>query len=714
MFRDQPPSNQDGPFGIPDKDVSNFDRSLGEGDSDLDPSTAQRIARAAYDSSTNWLNAGRRAKWNDSLRAFQGLHPTGSKYLSRDYAYRSTLYRPKTRSMVRRDEAQTAAAFFSNEDVVSITAENDDDPREQASAEFMSELMQYRLTKSIPWFVTLVGARQDADLQGVAIGKAHWKYEDRLSHIENRPVFDASGQPMFEDGQIVTQEVPVRKVIHDTPVIDLLAPENFRFEPGADWRDPVKSSPYLIEMIPMYIEDVRAKVASGEWLDVSESGMRSATDLDDDVTRRARESGRVPGKDNDAWKPTPFSICWVRENIIRWGGRDWHYFTLGSAGEMLTLPRPLEEVYLHGERPYVVGFVVLETHKSYPASKVELTKDLQRAANDDWNLRFDAVKLNLNPRQFIKQGASIDPTDVKTFMPGKVIMVKDPTTDIVWDRPPGPDQSSYLEQDRINMDFDELAGSFSPSTMAAGQNPVVPETVGGMEHMQAPSASLNEYELRLFAETFVEPLLRLLVKLEQAYETDPAILALAGKRSGLLEKFGIDQITDDLLNRELTLRVNVGVGATNPATRLKNFFTGAQILGQIFGPTAAQGANFQEVSKEIFGMLGYKDGERFFQPGFDPRVAMLQQQLAKGQKGGQANDPNRLQAAQVQAQGRIQEQQLKNQNDQVMARNDYQRDLLAEQAENWRTFIKLQHDRQTAFEQRQHEMTMPRPAPVVR
>ena len=32
------------------------------------------LARECYDSSTNWLNAGIRIAWNESLRAFQGLH----------------------------------------------------------------------------------------------------------------------------------------------------------------------------------------------------------------------------------------------------------------------------------------------------------------------------------------------------------------------------------------------------------------------------------------------------------------------------------------------------------------------------------------------------------------------------------------------------------------------------------------------------------------
>src|SRR5258708_681455 len=165
-----PPDMQEGQFGIaPDGGNASLDPTAPQV---LDADMAHKLGREIYQSSTDWLNSGRRAKWNDSLRSFQGLFPSGSKYLSSDYAYRSRLYRPKSRAMVRKSEAQTAAAFFSNEDVVTIIAEDDDDQKQQASAEILKSLLQHRLTKTIPWFLTLLGARQDAEVMGICIGKA--------------------------------------------------------------------------------------------------------------------------------------------------------------------------------------------------------------------------------------------------------------------------------------------------------------------------------------------------------------------------------------------------------------------------------------------------------------------------------------------------------------------------------------------------------------
>src|SRR5579859_2920700 len=588
-----PKDIQDGPFGFQPGEVSSFDLDEALTGRTLDDHTAFRLGIETYESSTNWLNSGRRAKWNESLRAFGSLHPMGSKYLSNDFRYRSTFYRPKTRSMVRRDEAATAAAFFSNEDVVSISASDDDDPRQKASADVLKALLQFRLTKTIPWFLTLLGARQDCEVLGICVGKAYWRYEEQRIGSVTRPRLGPDGKPVLdEDGEPQLDDIDLIKKLKDHPWVDLIAPENFRFEPGCDWRNPVESSPYLIELEPVYVAEAMERMerqhgAEAEWKAVPKSALMAATDLDDDVTRRSREAGRVPGKDHDAWKPRDFDVCWTRVYTVRWGGRDWHFRTLASAGELLTPPRPLEEVHLHGERPYVVGSVVLETHKTYPSAKVELVRDLQRAANEDWNLRFDAVRMNLMPRQFVRNGAALDPNDLLAFRPNKIVAINakagEPiSNDVAWDRPPPPDQSAYAEQDRINLDFDELTGAFTNSSVQASQ--IQQQSATGMHLMSGEASGMGEYELRLFAETFVERILSLLIKLEQAYETDPVVLALAGKKAQLLTKYGVDEITDELLNEQVTVRANVGIGATNPGMKLRNFTMAGDVLSKLYGP----------------------------------------------------------------------------------------------------------------------------------
>lgn len=127
------------------------------------------LAAEAYNSSTSFVDANYRKKWEDNLRHFQSRHASGSKYLKDAYKYRSKIFRPKTRSATRNNEAAAMAAFFANQDVLDVQAMNPEDPGQRASAEIMKEVLQYRLTKTIPWFQICLGAFQDAMVTGVVL-----------------------------------------------------------------------------------------------------------------------------------------------------------------------------------------------------------------------------------------------------------------------------------------------------------------------------------------------------------------------------------------------------------------------------------------------------------------------------------------------------------------------------------------------------------------
>ena len=48
------------------------------------------------------------------------------------------------------------------------------------------------------------------------------------------------------------------------------------------------------------------------------------------------------------------------------------------------------------------------------------------------------------------------------------------------------------------------------------------------------------------------------------------ILGLAQKNSKMFQQFGQDQTIDELLMQEITLNVNVGMGATDPTQKYAN------------------------------------------------------------------------------------------------------------------------------------------------
>lgn len=616
-----------------------------------------RMARDAYDASTNWINASRRAAWGDSLRMFQGKHVSGSKYYGPDFRYRSRLFRPKTRSSVRKSEAATAQAFFSTASVVSVKAQNEDDAAQLASARFKQELLNYRLKESIPWFLTVLGARQDCDVYGICISRQYWKYEEKL--IGERSQQPSFGEGGTDQGQSAPDTYQYFQVVADHPAVELIAPDNFRFDPACDWINPVGTSPYLIHRIPMYVGEVRKKMQpvageDAEWKSYDDAAILSSNTVSDDATRLTRDNNRQDPRKAQPTTAREFDVAWVHLVTMRWQGTDYVYYTLGS-DKLLTDPRPHIEVYGSERRPYRIGFTNLETHRNYPQSNIELLRDLQSQANETVNLRLDALKLSLQPQPKVKTGSPAynSLADFRIFMPGKPIPVTN-ADDVTWDRPPDPSSAALAEQDRINVDMDELAGSFSQASVATANN--LNETVGGMELIAGAAGSIGELQLEIFKQTWVMGVIEDLLDLEERLEEDEMVLALAGAKAGLVQKYGINQVDDWLMSQKVTCHVDVGIGATNPKIRLEGLQTAAGIIKELFGDAAGSGLVWDEVCSEVFGAVGFAEGKRFFVPGFDPHAAQMALNQPPPPMGV---DPNKMQEVQLTNETDIQVAEIK-------------------------------------------------------
>ena len=631
-----------------------------------------RIARQIYEGSTEYVDANLRYQWEKSLSMFNNKHPAGSKYLTGAYEKRSRFFRPKTRSAVRSLQSAMSVAFFTNEDVVSIEPANANDPQQAAAAIVAQSIMQYRLTNTIPWFQTMTAAIQDAAVQGVCISHQYWDFEEKE---ETYVQVDDDNQPLLdEEGKEQTQEQIT--TLSDHPVIELISPENIRIDPASDWANPINSSPYVVHLIPMFLQDVRQKMDSGEWNEVTdEELLSSASEADtENSTRLVRDEPRMdPLENTEFGEIRDFWIIWVHKNIVKKDGIDWCYFTAGT-DHLLTDPKPLSDMYpwlRDGERPYVMGCVNIEAHKIYPSGTVELTQELQSAANDIWNQRFDNVKLAMNKRYHIRRDRNIDLEALFRSVPGGAVEMDDPDTDVRVIETRDVTSSAYAEQDRINMDFDELQGNFSTSTVQGARS--LNETVGGMNLLAGSSGQIAEYTLRTFADTWVQNVLKQLLRLEQYYETDPVILAVAGQAAQKRKfSFNVDDMMDELLRQEVLLKVNVGLNATDPIKKVQNLLYGVQTLAAF--PGVPESINLAELAKEIFGQLGYKDGTRFINidEESDPQIQQLQQQLQELQQ--------MVETDQIKTEGKMKIQQVKNEGStnvaQIRSQSDIERELI--------------------------------------
>jgi len=687
----------------------------------------------------------RRGEWSRGYRAYNNQHLETSKYRTNTYRTRAKNYVPKTRQAVKKNMVAGASALFGASDVIAVTAENDADPNQQASALINQELLNYRLDRTnfkagISWFPICMMQLQTSRITGVCFSKQYWEYEEILvpagpedlmppepppqemaapspdagapaggmsppgmppgfpppdqmggavpsgpmdgtmpdmgggmpASMPPMPGGDMGGMgppgstgpsppgsppvpteafgpggpmpPMPEaqepqEAQELQQQSPeeaqepppmpeivvgmdgqpmVPKVLRDRPRVRPFPPEQAIIDLSAPAEDVVQEGEFFIMQMPMRISQIRLMqqkgrqtMGGGPWLDVPEERLKKATE---EYTATSVRSSRGRGTDPQSTVNQPsiseLDIVWVHENFIKVDGTDFHFYSL-SHDTLLSAPGPTDEHYPkhQGERPYVMGLGEIEAFSPIPMSMVESIQPLQNEINDIRNLALDTLKQGIAPIGVYKRGTDIDLRALKERGPDANIGVGN-MDDLRFEKVPGPDPISFNMHDRLTIEIDESAGSFSTSSV--NNNRAAGETVGGLNLISNAANSTQEYDLRVFTETYVERVLRQLIMLEQGYETDEHILAIVGQKANVFQRFGVDKSVDELLQAQVTTRVNCGIGATDPMMKLQKFGSALQMAATVaeFVPGQVQ-VKAEDVYNEIFASAGYK-AERFF------------------------------------------------------------------------------------------------------
>jgi len=229
----------DSPMGGPsDSD----DEGEGRDDRELMDDFWLMVSRDAYNESQSYFDANIRNPLERNFSHFANRHAPGSKYYTQGYRHRAKGFRPKTRAMIRRNEAAAAVALFSTSDAVHVKPARQGHPSHQLSAEVNQELLQYRLDNTIPWYLTAIGAYQETHVAGIVISHQYWNYKELITKVPR--VNELGDVELDEDGGVVYEKNYT--VIKDTPAIELRPLENVFFSVAADWRSP---RPLLTEAI---------------------------------------------------------------------------------------------------------------------------------------------------------------------------------------------------------------------------------------------------------------------------------------------------------------------------------------------------------------------------------------------------------------------------------------------------------------------------------
>lgn len=604
-----------------------------------------------------------RTIWANNYRAIASQHLLGSKYNIERYRGRSQLHRPKTFTSLKKANAGAANALFATSDVVEVTASDPMNPQDVASADLHKHLLNLRLTSKsakvgLPWFMLAVGAHDDTRCTGICVSKQYWDRQEKdTGETEDKPVLDEQGQPQFQAimdeatgqpqmdmesmmpmmGQL-HERVPKRKVMCDKPAVRLFPAELVIRDPGADWLDQSQSSSYIGLMHAMTIGDIKAlaqdpqnKTKVYRFRQVSDAELLQAR-IGGGTTQgvgQAREGNKGQDRTQLTTGINDFERIWAIEWFVRYGGEEYVYWTAGSS-VMLSDVSKTEDVYPEhgGARPIVIGLGNIQPHKIDPISMVQSTLPLQQEMDDLVNMRLDGVKESIRPLTFIKRGKNIDSRAIQSRSGDTAVYVTD-KDDVTFDRPGNIGGESYMEMNNLNADFDDATGQFNGSSVSTNRS--LNETVGGMKLLNQNANIVGDFDLRVFIDTWVEPVLAQLVALERYYEDDATIIRIAGEKAKLFEKHGIQEITSDIMERDLSVTVNAGIGNADPMVKLDKFIKVAAAAGNLLGPEFMMDRIKQDaVIDELFGAAGFREAsQRFFHEGdqTDQRIVKLQQHI---------------------------------------------------------------------------------------
>jgi hypothetical protein len=562
-------------------------------------------AEEIHKKATSYLDANITNTWERNLAHFNGEHPPGSVYRRNDFR-RSRTFRPKTRANVKQQESALANAAFSTLNIVDVRPVNPKDPQQQIAAGVRRALLEHRLSYRMPWFLTVQGAFQSTKVYGICISEQYWDYHEDTDVV---PVQDDMGAPVRDEQGFAMgrEEVVVRR---DKLCCDLIEPENFLFDPMCDWRNPADTSPFIVRKYPMFVGDAlemmqRADPKTGRsaWRKYEMDDLLGTSREFYGRTRQARE-GRQRVDPSDLDRGNEFSSVWAHRNIIRVNGVDYEYWTMGTE-LLLTDPVPLRELHpwlREEERPFVVGFSSVEAFRNYPSGDVEQSGPLQSEINLVANQRLDNVKLVLNKRYFVRRGSQVDLDALIRNTPGGGVMMNDTEKDVNVLNTPDVTSSSYQEQGVLSQEFDDLVGGFNPAQQQQS-------SVAGQQMGAATAGAVNDYGIKVFIETWYEPVLRQLDRLIGVYETDETLIQIAGDESQAFDRMGSGQIPDSVFLENLNVHVDIGMGNTDPMRKAERLIFAATQTAQL--PGMAERIKGKPLADAIFGAVGYRDSSTF-------------------------------------------------------------------------------------------------------
>jgi protein-tyrosine-phosphatase len=342
-----------------------------------------------------------------------------------------------------------------------------------------------------------------------------------------------------------------------------------------------------------------------------------------------RDDGFFTDDDENVEKRVKLTECYLKIDMDGSGIAEWRKIV--RAGNAI-----LENVEVDAP-PFVTITPIPVPHKFFGLSVADQAMAIQRVKTSIWRSNLEGLYRTINERTYaVQQNVNMD--DLLTNRPGGVVRVKHPT-DVGPLQTGRPDLGSGLAMlEQVTTAGENRTGwtRYSQGVGADSLN----KTATGINIITNKSEMRVELIARVFAETGVKDLFRMILKLVSMYQDRAEVIKLTNK-----------WITIDPRewHNQFDFVINVGLGSGNRdqvAGQLMQILE-LQTQGMQLGLADAQ--KIYHTGAKLLENMGFKNPESFF---IDPS----QQQ---GQPQPQEKPDPELIKAQTEAQIKMQEMELK-------------------------------------------------------
>ncbi len=496
--------------------------------------------------------------------------------------------------------------FAGSDDVVEFAPTNRDD---EEAARQATDYVRHVFWRQNHGFNLLYTWFKDALLQKVGVLKVYWHNDKDETREDYVGLTDGELQMLLADQDVTpiaytkrddaqtgmaTHEVTVKRSNKCGRVrIDAVPPEEFLIARRAK---NIEEAPFVAHRVERTLSQLRAAgyqnvdAITGDDTSLSSSAERiERMSYDDSYAAMPRAQNSSPDKSQ---RVVVLTECYLQIDYDGDGIAEWRKIV--KAGNAI-----LENVPCDGP-PFVSLTPVPLPHRFFGLSVADLAMEPQRIKTGILRAVLDGLYHSVNGRNYAVEG-QVNLEDLMSSRPGGIVRVK--TSDAVGALNEGrPDILSGLSLlDRVDMMKENRTGWTRDSQGANAD--ALQQTATGINIVTNRADSRIELIARIFGETGVKDLFRMILKLVCKYQDQTAVIRLNNKWVDVDPRAWVNQFD---------FTVNVGIGAGNKDQQVQHLTTMLQVQREALQIGVATPDNVFNAASKLAQALGFKDPDAFF------------------------------------------------------------------------------------------------------